>query len=588
MKSQWIATVVLALLASAGSTLAQSTAFTYHGRLNNNAAPVTGLYDLRFTIFDSSGGATVVAGPLPANSLGITNGLFTARLDFGAGVFTGPPRWLEISVRPSAGGNFQTLSPRQELTSSPYAIRAQTAGTAADVSNGSVVKSLNNLRDHVTLAAGANVTIAPSGNTLTISSTGVGGNTNIWNVSGTNTYYNAGNVGIGNPTPVGKLDIAGAQDALRIIGPQAFLTFHDSSAGYARGRIQSVSGELALFAENYMNGSDLSAFLKLAANGSVGIGSPNPVGKLEIVAQDALRLVGFQPFLTFYDSNAGFARGRIQGVNGDLGLTTDAYIVSGGANPAAGLLVLKNLTGHLGIGTANPGQDLHILGVDSRARLQATDGFSYAATEYLTDARIWHTGVGGSATPAVGNKYYIFDGTAGQFRLVVEPNGNVGIGTTIPQAKLDVAGTIRTSVLTITGGADIAEPFQMSSDEIPKGSVVVIDEQNPGRLKLSASAYDTRVAGIVSGANGVKPGISLHQEGVLEGGENVALSGRVYVQADATSSAIKFGDLLTISDTFGHAMKVAEHARAQGAILGKAMTGLKEGKGLVLVLVTLQ
>jgi hypothetical protein len=96
------------------------------------------------------------------------------------------------------------------------------------------------------------------------------------------------------------------------------------------------------------------------------------------------------------------------------------------------------------------------------------------------------------------------------------------------------------------------------------------------------------VAGVVSGANGIRPGLTLQQEGALEGGQNVALTGRVYVQADAASGAIKPGDLLTTSDTAGHAMKVGNHASAQGAILGKAMTGLKEGRGLVLVLVTLQ
>ena len=68
----------------------------------------------------------------------------------------------------------------------------------------------------------------------------------------------------------------------------------------------------------------------------------------------------------------------------------------------------------------------------------------------------------------------------------------------------------------------------------------------------------------------------------------MALSGRVYVLADATSGGIEPGDLLTTSDTPGHAMKVTDHAKAQGAILGKAMSGLSTGKGLVLVLVTLQ
>ena len=117
---------------------------------------------------------------------------------------------------------------------------------------------------------------------------------------------------------------------------------------------------------------------------------------------------------------------------------------------------------------------------------------------------------------------------------------------------------------------------------------MVIDAEHPGQLKLSTRAYDTQVAGVVSGANGINPGISLQQEGALAGGQNVALTGRVYVCADATYGAIKPGDLLTTSDTPGFAMKVTDHARAQGTTLGKAMSGLKEGKGMVLVLVTLQ
>lgn len=153
-----------------------------------------------------------------------------------------------------------------------------------------------------------------------------------------------------------------------------------------------------------------------------------------------------------------------------------------------------------------------------------------------------------------------------------------------------VSNNCSVATLTIRGGSDLAEPFKFSGPEnaTPEGAVVVIDEANPGRLKLSDQAYDTRVAGVVSGANGIHPGIQMHQEGMLEGGKNVALSGRVDVQADATNGSIKPGDLLTTSSTPGCAMKVTDHLRAQGAILGKAMTGLSEGKGMVLVLVTLQ
>jgi hypothetical protein len=169
---------------------------------------------------------------------------------------------------------------------------------------------------------------------------------------------------------------------------------------------------------------------------------------------------------------------------------------------------------------------------------------------------------------------------------------NAGGGQTLMtldgENGLFVGGQASVCALTIRGGCDLAEPFPMKEPQIEKGSVVVIDEEHPGQLKLSQRAYDTRVAGIVSGANGVKPGISLHQDGVLDSGENVALSGRVYVLADAASAPIEPGDLLTTSATPGHAMKVADHTQSQGAILGKAMSRLEEGKGMVLVLVTLQ
>ena len=162
--------------------------------------------------------------------------------------------------------------------------------------------------------------------------------------------------------------------------------------------------------------------------------------------------------------------------------------------------------------------------------------------------------------------------------MTLEANGNLTVG-----------GALSTTVLTIRGGADVAEPFDMSQPgDLAPGTVVVIDDANPGKLTRSTRAYDTRVAGIVSGAGGVQPGLRLHQDGVMEGDHHVALSGRVYVLADESAGMIKPGDLLTTSSTPGHAMKAADHDRAQGAILGKAMTSIDPNTGLVLVLVTLQ
>jgi len=119
--------------------------------------------------------------------------------------------------------------------------------------------------------------------------------------------------------------------------------------------------------------------------------------------------------------------------------------------------------------------------------------------------------------------------------------------------------------------------------------VVSIDPEVPGRLKVCAEAYDKKVAGIISGAGGVNPGLMMGDDGTIASGDYpVALSGRVYVNASDINGEIEPGDFLTTASRSGYAMKVKDHKKAQGAIIGKAMTGLEEGEGLVLVLVTLQ
>jgi len=150
-------------------------------------------------------------------------------------------------------------------------------------------------------------------------------------------------------------------------------------------------------------------------------------------------------------------------------------------------------------------------------------------------------------------------------------------------------GVTQVCILDIIGGCDLAEPFPMTNEYlIEEGCVVVIDEDNPGQLKLSQTAYDSRVAGIVSGAGGVNPGITLSMEEKLGEGHQVSLTGRVYCKADATYGSIRPGDMLTTSNTPGHAMVATDRNRSYGAVIGKAMTSLDDGRGLVLVLVNLQ
>ena len=114
---------------------AQTTAFTYQGQLFSSNSPAAGVFDLRFQIYNANNSA--VAGPLTNAPVGVTNGLFTVTLDFGASVFNGSTRSLEIGVRSfNTTTNVNTnayvvLSPRQTLTSAPYAIQSLNASNAA-------------------------------------------------------------------------------------------------------------------------------------------------------------------------------------------------------------------------------------------------------------------------------------------------------------------------------------------------------------------------------------------------------------------------------------------------------------------------
>lgn len=190
----WLGTALtcLPLLNPQLSAAPLGTAFTYQGRLADGANAATGLYDFGFSVWDSVGPAgTQIGATLTLAAVPVTNGTFTTTLDFGDGVFDGNARWLGVSVKTNGAASYSPLSPRQPLTASPYSLFAPSAGaaasattagtattangvannavTAAGIASGQVVKSINTLHDAVTLAAGANATLAPSGQTLTLS-----------------------------------------------------------------------------------------------------------------------------------------------------------------------------------------------------------------------------------------------------------------------------------------------------------------------------------------------------------------------------------------------------------------------------------
>jgi len=150
---------------------------------------------------------------------------------------------------------------------------------------------------------------------------------------------------------------------------------------------------------------------------------------------------------------------------------------------------------------------------------------------------------------------------------------------------------IITDEVEIKGGSDLAELFEItnSETEVEAGYLVSLDPTAPGKLQISSERYDTKVAGIVSGANGIKPGILMGQDDTMATGDDlVTLSGRTYVRANATNGAIKIGDMITSSAVAGQAMRASNKKKSRGAVIGKAMTELVDGEGFILVLVNLQ
>ena len=288
---------------------------------------------------------------------------------------------------------------------------------------------------------------------------------------------------------------------------------------------------------------------------------------------------------------------------------TDSYGVAGGATGANGAGVYGETTGSNGIGVKGYATGTSGIGVYGEGPEWAgyfagniyTSGSIYMpSNSHIVNGdgrQVFHTGWSGLFGDyttinsgydwSSGEPVSVVAGANGVFFTKGDASGNPFSETL---AKVDTNGKLSCAVLEITGGSDLAEPFETrTSEAIIAGSVMVIDPNHVGRLKLSRKSYDRGVAGVVSGAGGINPGMMLTQKGsTLDGTTPIALSGRVYCLADASAGPIKPGDLLTTADLPGHAMRVTDYQKAHGATLGKAMSALENGQGMVLVLVGLQ
>lgn len=248
----------------------------------------------------------------------------------------------------------------------------------------------------------------------------------------------------------------------------------------------------------------------------------------------------------------------------------------------SGITVADNnliVEGRIAIGTTNPRSKLTVAGGD--IELRQTDDLNTAIKLIAGATSGTYQGFSG------GTQYIGIPSSSGSPTFFNA--GNVGIGTTTPGTyKLYVNGQIFMNAA--AGGKtvyDIAE--DIFAPDASFGDVVVIDPDNDQKVIKSSSAYDSKVAGIIS----ENPGFVIGNGGEEgkekgEGFKPLALAGRVYCKVTTEDSPIKRGDLLVTSSKPGYAMKADSSKLRPGMVLGKALESLEKGEDKILVLVTLQ
>ncbi len=451
----------------------------------------------------------------------------------------------------------------------------------------------------------------------------------------------AGDVGIGTTTPDARLHVSGGNI---LLDNDRGLLIDDSSGSPSVVLAKDAGDTVWLGNRSGAGGIGLRVWSTLASSyinalriddvdGEVGIGTDDPLADLHVMGDSSFAGILVTPDQPGQGGFSSLKLGEDDDYSYGMALVYDGgenqlQILGQADGPTGAHVVIDRDSGKVGIGDLTPDAKLDV--TDSTASGCAVRGYASSATGtnygvlgisnspdgyagWFT-GNTWFSGNATVDTPGSGriefrldeltpgiNIHSGYDGTlrlrraleiwpddtgteAGYFD-VRDPNGDI-------QISLDGSdGRVTTDILEIRGGSDLSEKFDISyatATPMP-GMVVCIDPDSPGALVVSKNAYDRTVAGVISGAGGVQTGMLMGQRGSAADGEHpVALTGRVYVMADASSGPIEPGDLLTTSDTPGHAMKAADHTKAQGAILGKAMTSLDAGEGLVLVLVSLQ
>ena len=255
--------IVLFAISNAAS---QTTMFNYQGNLNAGGLPANGTFDFEFAVYNSLTLGTQLGSTLTRSSVQVTNGVFSVSLDFG-NLFGGTGnRYLEIRVKPVLGGSYTTLTPRTQLTATPYSVRSIESDSSATLAgsppsffqnaanmnagilpDGRLSNNIPRLGTNNSFAGGIQIDNVDANNgTVGLNTLRFGGGatgegigsrrTAGANQFGLDFYTNSsprisvaldGNVGIGTQTPAAKLDVNGNVNALNLPAMKGTQTFRD-------------------------------------------------------------------------------------------------------------------------------------------------------------------------------------------------------------------------------------------------------------------------------------------------------------------------------------------------------------------------
>lgn len=401
--------VSLTAFALVGTSTAQTTAFNYQGQLTDGGNPANGSFQMQFKLFDSLAGGTQIGSTIPDVAVTVANGVFNTKLDFGAVPFSGANRWLEIAVRHNSGEPYVTLTPREQIASSPYAVRTLSAAMADDSQKlGGVAAS-----DYITTTNGGtsfirNQSTQQASSTFNISGNGIVG----------------GNLGLGTNATAAKFSVltttasAGNNTAILeapAIGPNAS-HIHYGTTGDWYIRSANAGGKVIL----------------QDSGGAVGIGTPNPSSKLTVASTQygISHIDGSVNLSTFINASGGWFGTRS---NHPLHFFT---------NDSAQQMTL-NQAGQLGVGTTAPlagyrvdsNGPIRSFGDTSHFVVQTTGGTNSWARLYMrSNNRSWFIGTSQNFN---GDQFYLGDETGGITKMSIQPGvaGPINMNSNVTQAE---------------------------------------------------------------------------------------------------------------------------------------------------------